>query len=84
MVCVKLFETVMNVVNDQPVTNIDTVERLVSEMTPAELVEFRRWFAQFDAAAWDREIEADAAAGRLDELAERALAAHAAGHTTKL
>ncbi len=84
MVCVKLFETVKIVWNDQPVTNVDTVERLVSEMTPAELAQFRRWFAQFDAAAWDREIEADAASGRLDALAECALAAHAAGHTTKL
>jgi hypothetical protein len=65
-------------------TKVETVERLVSEMTPAEFAEFRRWLAQFDAAAWDREIEADAAAGRLDKLAERALAAHAAGQTTKL
>lgn len=65
-------------------TKIETVERMVSEMTPAELAAFRRWFAQYDAAAWDRQIEADAAAGRLDALAERALAAHAGGQTTKL
>ncbi|MFZ1416537.1 MAG: hypothetical protein WAS73_18470 [Defluviicoccus sp.] len=65
-------------------TKLETVEQMVTDMTPAELAAFRRWFAQYDAAAWDRDIEADAVAGRLDALAERALAAHAAGQTTKL
>jgi hypothetical protein len=32
------------------------------------LAEFRRWFAEFDAAAWDRQLEADATAGKLDAL----------------
>jgi hypothetical protein len=31
------------------------------------------WFAEFDAARWDRQIEEDVAAGRLDALAEEAL-----------
>lgn len=65
-------------------TKVETVEQMVMDMTPAELAAFRRWFAQYDIAAWDRDIEADAAAGRFDAPAERALAAHAAGQTTKL
>ena len=32
------------------------------------LAEFRRWFAEFDAAAWDRRLEADVTAGKLDAL----------------
>ena len=39
-----------------------------------ELDEFRRWFDEFDASAWDRQIEQDAAAGKLDQLAADALA----------
>ncbi|MCI0748948.1 MAG: Sua5/YciO/YrdC/YwlC family protein [Nevskiales bacterium] len=31
-------------------------------MKPAELREFRRWFAEFDSAAWEAKIEADIAA----------------------
>ena len=31
-------------------------------------------FAEFDAAAWDAQIEADAAAGKLDAFAAEALA----------
>jgi len=34
---------------------------------------FGKWLRQFDADAWDRKIEADARAGKLDELAEAAL-----------
>jgi hypothetical protein len=37
-----------------------------------------------DADAWDRQIEADARAGRLDEPAERALDAHRRGESRKL
>lgn len=46
---------------------------------PEELAKFRRWFAQFDADAWDAQIEADAAAGKLDALAEEALAEYRSG-----
>ena len=33
---------------------------------------FRAWFAGYDIDAWDRQLEADVAAGRLDALAEGA------------
>ncbi len=35
---------------------------------------FRKWFQDFDAEAWDRQFKADAKGGRLDSLAEEALA----------
>lgn len=37
-------------------------------MTPEERADFRAWYAQFDADEWDRQIEGDVAAGRLDWL----------------
>jgi len=37
-----------------------------------------------DWAAWDRQVERDVHAGRLDDLAETALRDHAAGKTTPL
>ena len=45
---------------------------------------FRVWFESFDAAEWDRQIEGDAAAGKLDRLAEEALAEYRAGRTRPL
>jgi hypothetical protein len=49
-----------------------------------ELAEFRRWFADFDGNAWDRQIEQDAASGKLDLLAAEALADFRAGSARKL
>lgn len=49
------------------------IERAISQLSPDDLAAFRAWFAEFDAAVWDQQIEADVAAGRLDALAEKAL-----------
>ena len=55
-------------------TTIESLEQAVATLPPADLAKFRRWFAAFDAKAWDAQIEADAAAGKLDSLAAEALA----------
>jgi hypothetical protein len=31
--------------------NVKTIEKAVASLPPSELAEFRRWFAEFDAAA---------------------------------
>ncbi|MBD2507928.1 hypothetical protein H6G91_11675 [Nostoc muscorum FACHB-395] len=54
-------------------STLNEVELAVSQLSPEDLAAFRAWFAEFDAAAWDKQIEEDVAAGRLDELAEKAL-----------
>ena len=65
-------------------SKIDDLERQIQALSATELTAFRSWFAQFDAAAWDHQFEADAKAGKLDALADRARRAHAAGTSTKL
>ena len=64
--------------------NVHSIERAVELLPPAELAEFRRWFAQFDAAAWDRQVEHDAVSGKLDGLAAEALADFRAGPAREL
>jgi hypothetical protein len=63
---------------------VEQIERAIKALSPDELEQLRAWFADFDAVHWDRQLEADVACGRLDKLAERALAEHAAGRTTPL
>ena len=53
--------------------NVKTIEKAVESLPPSELAEFRRWFAEFDATVWDRQIEQDATSGKLDGLAAEAL-----------
>ena len=64
--------------------SIKSIEKAVEALPPAELAEFRQWFAEFDAQAWDRQLERDAEAGKLDELAAEALADHQAGSSRAL
>jgi hypothetical protein len=49
------------------------VERAIERMSPEELRAFRAWFAERDAAEWDRQFEGDVAGGKLDALADEAL-----------
>ncbi len=65
-------------------TTVEMLEQNVAKLKPSELAEFRRWFAEFDAAAWDAQIEADAAAGKLDALAAEALAEYKAGKAIEI
>ena len=45
---------------------VEKIEREVQALSAEELAQFRAWFLEFDWAAWDRQIERDARAGRLD------------------
>ena len=65
-------------------TTVETIERAIKELSPEELAKFRRWFLEFDAAAWDAQIEADAAAGKFDALAEEALAEYHSGKAREI
>ena len=65
-------------------SRIDEIERAVRELSPGDLREFRRWFREFEAALWDRQFEEDVAAGRLDALADEALADLREGRTRPL
>ena len=65
-------------------TRIEKIEKEVRALTPRELSTFRAWFSEFDAAVWDRQIETDVNTGKLDTLANEALAEHVAGHSREL
>lgn len=60
------------------------IEAAVKRLSRDELAAFRDWFMEFDEEAWDKQLEADAAAGRLDALAEEALLDLREGRCTEL
>ncbi len=53
--------------------DVRAIAKAVEALPPDDLAKFRRWFAAYDAAAWDKQIEADVARGRLDSLEAEAL-----------
>ena len=65
-------------------TTLEDIEKAVLELSVEQLSKFRAWFEQFEAARFDQSIERDAKAGRLDELAEQALADFRAGRAREL
>lgn len=65
-------------------SKVENIEREIQRLTPSELEAFRRWFREYDSDEWDRQIEEDVRAGKLDKLAEEALAAHRAGKSKEL
>ena len=65
-------------------TTIEKLEREIEKLDRSELVTLRDWFRKYDAEEWDRQIEEDVRAGRLDKLADEALADYKAGRTRLL
>ena len=65
-------------------STVQEIENAIRRLAPEDLAAFRAWFAEFDAAVWDRQFEEDVAAGRLDQLAEEVLQEFRAGRCTDL
>lgn len=61
---------------------VEEIGAAIQQLSPGEMAAFRAWYAQFDAAAWDRQIAEDEAAGRLDWLIKEALDDLDAGRCT--
>jgi hypothetical protein len=52
--------------------SVKELESEVTRLSRPDLAAFRQWFEEFVADAWDKEIEADINAGKLDSLARQA------------
>ena len=60
------------------------LQSAVSRLSPEDLVRFREWFDEFEAASWDLQFEEDARSGKLDRLADQAIADFRAGECKEL
>lgn len=53
---------------------VEEIARAVEELPPDKLAKFRAWFEDFDAGLFDRKLEQDANSGRIDKMANKAIA----------
>ena len=60
---------------------IEELANEVQQLNREELAAFRDWFRKYDSDEWDKEIEEDIFAGRLEGLAEKAIEDHKSGRT---
>lgn len=65
-------------------STVEEIERAVAKLSAEELAAFRAWFEAFDADRFDEKIARDAANGRLDRLADQAVADHRGGRAREL
>jgi hypothetical protein len=63
---------------------IADIQAVIESLPPEQYARLRDWFTERDWALWDRQIEADAAAGKLDFLIDEALAEKARGTLREL
>lgn len=67
-----------------PMTELERIQASVASLPPEKLAAFREWFEAFKADLWDRQIEEDVKAGRLDDIAARVRRDVEAGRYTEL
>jgi hypothetical protein len=60
------------------------LEAAITQLPEEELTSFAQWFEEYLADIWDRRIEADIKAGRLDEVGRKADADFEAGRCQPL
>jgi hypothetical protein len=65
-------------------TTVAEISGAVQRLPKRELARFRKWFAEYDAAVWDRQLAADTGASKLDALIREAQRDHRAGRTKAL
>ena len=67
--------------------SLEELKAAALDLPPQQRAELASWLeahCQQEGDAWDRQIEADAKAGKLDWLAEEAIAEHEAGRSRPL
>ena len=64
--------------------SVEDLESAISQLSGEELARFSRWYEDFMADRWDRQIEADIKAGRLDVAGKLADEDFDAGRCTSL
>jgi hypothetical protein len=63
---------------------VESITNAIAKLPPDQVAQIRAWLNEKAEAEWDAQIEQDERAGRLDALADRALAQHRAGLTKPL
>jgi hypothetical protein len=64
--------------------DVKEIESAIAQLPPAKVAELAEWFEEFHAQLWDKQLEEDVKAGRLDSLLSEAERDHESGRSEKL
>ena len=65
-------------------SKVQEIENAIQKLEPKEIHQVADWLQEFREELWDKQIEADAKAGRLDKLMEEAKQDYLAGRCKPL
>jgi hypothetical protein len=65
-------------------STIEQIEAAILTLTPEQFQRLRQWILDVDYQHWDEQLEQDIAEGKLEVLAEEAIAEFKAGHCREL
>jgi hypothetical protein len=65
-------------------TQVELLKQHIVELDDDSFSKLRDWLIEFDQTRWDKKLEADSKAGKLDFLINEALTEHKAGKTKDL
>lgn len=63
---------------------VEDIEQGILGLQQDQLKQFRAWYEKFDADKWDEQIEQDVKEGKLDAIADAALAEYKSGKAKRL
>ena len=63
---------------------VEQLQRAIEALPDRDFSRLRRWFAEQDWRRWDKQLETNVAAGKLDFLLEEALSAKEQGNLKDL
>jgi hypothetical protein len=63
---------------------VEEIEQQIRGLSASEFAELREWLLAQDWAAWDKQIESDGAAGKLQNMVSEAKAEFDSGKSRKL
>jgi hypothetical protein len=65
-------------------STVEQIEAAILTLPADEFQRLRQWLLDLDHERWDEQLEKDIAAGRLETLAEEAIAGFNSGHCRKI
>jgi hypothetical protein len=63
---------------------VEQLEEEIKKLSAEEFAKLREWLLEVDGKEWDRQIERDAATGKLEKLFAKSLAEHRAGKSREI
>ncbi|MBE9045329.1 hypothetical protein IQ255_13135 [Pleurocapsales cyanobacterium LEGE 10410] len=61
-------------------STLEQIEAAILNLSADEFEQFKQWFLDLDYQQWDRQLERDLAAGKLDKFAREAITEFESGH----